>query len=85
MGNQKIFDMESIVLKPKDRDEMNFFLELARRMGIPAFTFDAYQDELLLDAMEENRKTPKTDREKVLNTINQILNESPAPYSKNED
>lgn len=40
------------------------------------------KDEQLLRAMEENRKTPKTDRKNVLDTIQNILNEDRATYKQ---
>lgn len=40
------------------------------------------QDEQLLKAMEINRKTPKTDKKKVVETLNNILNEKQQDYSK---
>lgn len=74
--------METIIIKPKDRDELNFFLELAKRLGVSAKTYEEMQDEQLLEAMEINRKTPKTDKRKVLDTINNILNEKQEDYGK---
>ncbi len=61
--------METIILKPKDKDELHFFLELAKRLGVKVQTFEDLQDELLLKAMEENRKTPKTSKKSVLDTL----------------
>jgi molybdenum cofactor biosynthesis enzyme MoaA len=72
--------METIILKPRDKDELNFFLELAKRLGVRAQTIEEMQDEQLLKAMEENRKTPKTTKKSVLDTIQNILNEDKAPY-----
>jgi len=74
--------METIIIKPKDRDELNFFLELAKRLGVSAKTFEEMQDEQLLKAMEINRKTHKTDKKKVLDTLNNILNENQQDYNK---
>jgi hypothetical protein len=72
--------METIILKPKDKDELNFFLELAKRLGVRTQTIEDLQDEQLLKAMEENRKTPKTGKKNVLDTIQNILNEDRATY-----
>jgi hypothetical protein len=72
--------METIILKPKDKDELNFFLELAKRLGVKTQTLQDLQDELLLKSMEENRKTPKTSKQSVLDTIQNILNEDKASY-----
>ena len=67
--------MEAIIIKPKDKGELNFFLELAKRLGVSAKTYEEMQDEQLLKAMDINRKTSKTDKKKVLETLNNILNE----------
>jgi succinate dehydrogenase flavin-adding protein (antitoxin of CptAB toxin-antitoxin module) len=72
--------METIILKPKDKDELNFFLELAKRLGVKTQTLEDLQDEQLLKSMEENRKTPKTSKQSVLDTIQNILNEDKASY-----
>lgn len=74
--------MEAIIIKPKDKNELDFFLELAKRLGVSAKTYDEMQDEQLLKAMEINRKTPKTDKKKVVETLNNILNEKQQDYSK---
>jgi len=74
--------METIIIKPKDRDELNFFLELAKRLGVSAKTYEEMQDEQLLKAMEINRKTPKTNKKKVLDTLNNILNEEQQDYNQ---
>ena len=72
--------METIILKPKDKEELNFFLELAKRLGVKTQTLEDLQDEQLLKSMEENRKTPKTSKKYVLNTIQNILNEDKTSY-----
>jgi len=74
--------METIIIKPKDRDELNFFLELAKRLGVSAKTYEEMQDEQLLKAMEINRKTQKTNKKKVLDTLNNILNEEQQDYNQ---
>jgi hypothetical protein len=74
--------MEAIIIKPKDKSELDFFLELAKRLGVSARTYDEMQDEQLLKAMEINRKTPKTDKKKVVETLHNILNEKQQDYSK---
>lgn len=61
--------METIILKLKDKDELHFFLELAKRLGVKVQTFEDLHDEQLLKAMEENRKTPKTSKKSVLDTL----------------
>lgn len=76
--------METIIIQPKDKAELNFFLELAKKLGVNIKTYDEIEDEQLLKDMEENRKTEKTDRKKVMDTLLNILNKDQAPY-KNED
>ena len=66
--------MESLIIKPKDKAELNFFLELAKRLGARAATFEDDADERLFQAMEENKKTSKVGRQKVLDTLHQIIN-----------
>ena len=73
--------METLIIKPKDKAELNFFLDLAKRLGTTAKTYEEMQDEQLLKAMEQNMKTPKTDKMKVLNTLQNILNDEQAPYN----
>jgi succinate dehydrogenase flavin-adding protein (antitoxin of CptAB toxin-antitoxin module) len=72
--------METIILKPKDKEELIFFLELAKRLGVKTQTLSDLQDEQLLKSMEENRKTPKTSKKNVMDTIQNILNEDKASY-----
>ena len=74
--------MDAILITPKNKDEYRFFLELAKRLGVKAKSFEDIQDEQLLDIMEENRKTPFTDKESIINTLNGILNEPEEGYSK---
>ena len=73
--------METLIIKPKDKAELNFFLELAKRLGTTAKTYEELQDEQLLKVMEQNMKTNKTDKMKVLDTIQNILNDGQAPYN----
>jgi hypothetical protein len=72
--------MDTIIIKPKDKDELNFFLELAKRLGVSVRTYEEIQDEQLLKAMEMNRNTPEVDKKKVLNTLNNILNDKQQKY-----
>jgi hypothetical protein len=67
--------METLIIKPKDKDELNFFLELAKRLGAKAATIESDADERLFQTMEKNKKTPKVSRQKVLDTIHKIINE----------
>jgi hypothetical protein len=67
--------METLIISPKDKAELNFFLELAKRMGTKAATIESDADERLFQAMEFNSKTSKVSRQKVLDTLHQIINE----------
>ena len=67
--------METLIIKPKDKAELKFFLELAKRLGTKTTTVEDDADERLLQAMEKNRNTPREDKHKVLNTLHQIINE----------
>jgi hypothetical protein len=67
--------MESLLIKPKDKEELNLFLELAKRLGTNVFTFESDADKRLFQAMEENSKTALVSREKVLGTLQQILDQ----------
>jgi len=67
--------MENIIIKPKDKAELNFFLELAKRLGTKAATIESDADERLFQAMEINSKTPKVSRQKVHDTLHQIISE----------
>jgi len=66
--------MENLIIKPKDKAELNFFLELAKRLGTKAVTIESDADERLFKAMENNKNTPKVSRQKVFDTLNQIIN-----------
>ena len=67
--------METLIIKPKDKAELKFFLELAKRLGTKTATLEDEADDLLFQAMEKNRKTPRVDKHKVMNTLHQIINE----------
>ncbi len=67
--------METLIIKPKDKAELNFFLELARRLGTKTTTFANDADERLFQAMERNHKTSKVSRKKVIDTLNKIIDE----------
>ena len=67
--------METLIIKPKDKAELNFFLELAKRLGTKTETVKDDADERLFQTMELNNKTPKVSRQKVLDTLHQIINE----------
>ena len=72
--------METLIIKPKDKAELNFFLDLAKRLGTTAKTYEEMQDEQLLKAMDQNMKTPKIDKKKVLDTLHNILNDEQTSY-----
>ena len=67
--------METLIIKPKDKAELNFFLELAKRLGTEASTIEDDADERLFQSMEKNKKTSRVSRQKVFDTLNQIINE----------
>ncbi len=74
--------MDSIIIKPKDKREFNFFVELANRLGVEIKTTGDYLDEELLNDMKKNKETPYIEKEEVLKTIQNILNEDQAGYTK---
>jgi len=61
--------MGTLIIKPKDKAELNFFLELAKRLGTETATIEDDADERLFQAMENNKKTTKVSRHKVLDTL----------------
>ena len=65
--------MESILIKPRDKAELNFFLELAHRLGSNIATFENDADKRLFQSMEYNSKTPRISKEKVLDTLHKIV------------
>lgn len=67
--------MDTLIIKPRDKAELNFFLELAKRLGTRTETIEDNADMRLFQAMERNSKTPKISKQKVLDTISQIINE----------
>jgi hypothetical protein len=67
--------METIIIKPRDRGELNFFLELIQRLGVNAKTYEEMKDEELLQVMEENSKTPRIGKEQIMGTIQMMLEE----------
>ncbi len=40
--------METLIIKPKDKAELNFFLELTKRMGIKSATIESDADEIAM-------------------------------------
>ena len=67
--------METLIIKAKDKSELAFFLELAKRLGVVAKAIDDVEDEMLLRAMENNKHTPTVDKSLVMETIHNILND----------
>ena len=65
--------MENIIIKPKDKAELNFYLELAKRLGTKVATIESDADNRLLQVMEKNSKTPIVSKEKVLDTLHKII------------
>ncbi|QIA08535.1 hypothetical protein [Draconibacterium halophilum] len=76
--------METIIILPKDKAELKFFVELAERLGTKFKTLDEFQDEQLLDRMLENLNTPLVEKENIMDQLHTILNEDQPPYT-NED
>ncbi|MHC1738550.1 MAG: hypothetical protein AB9882_11130 [Ignavibacteriaceae bacterium] len=67
--------MKALIIKPKDKAELNFFLELSKRLGTKTATIESDADERLFQSMEKNKKTPKVSRQKVFNTLEKIIKE----------
>ena len=67
--------METLIIKAKDKSELAFFLELAKRLGVVARTIGDIEDEMLLRLMEKNKLTPKADKNQIMDTIECILND----------
>jgi hypothetical protein len=67
--------MESLIIKPKDKAELNFFLELSKRLSAKAVIIETDADERLFQFMEKNKNTHKVCNLKVFNTIHQIIKE----------
>ena len=67
--------MENLIIQPKDKSELNFFLELAKRLGTKISTIESDADERLFQNMEKNRKTSKINRQDVMNTLHNIIKE----------
>ena len=65
--------METLIIKPKDKADLIFFIELAKRLGAETSTIKDDADERLFQSMENNKKTPKVSRQKVMDTINKII------------
>ena len=74
--------MESIIIQPKDKKELQFFLELAKRLGVKIRTFEELEDESLLKNMEKNRQSGKIDKNEIIDTLNNIINEDNPEYKK---
>lgn len=75
--------MDSIIIKPRDKKEFDFFVELAKRLGVEIKTSEDSLDEQLLAKMEKNKKSGYVSKREVLKTIQNILNDQKADY-KNE-
>jgi len=65
--------MDTLIIKPKDKADLNFFIELAKRLGAKATMIESDADERLFQSMENNKKTPKVSQQKVMDTINKII------------
>lgn len=67
--------MEALIIKPKDKAELKFFLELTKRMGIKSATIENDPDERLFQTMEKNKNSAEVSRDKVIDTLHRILND----------
>ena len=65
--------METLIIEPRDKSDLNFFIELAKRLGAKATMIESDADERLFQSMENNKKTPKVSQQKVIDTINKII------------
>ena len=65
--------METILIKPKSEKDMALFVELADKLGVEIHTLSYYDDILLLARMEQNRKSQKTNKAKVIQTLSSII------------
>ena len=73
--------MESIIIQPRDKKELQFFIELAKRLGVKIRTYEELEDESLLKNMEKNKLAGKVDKSKVIDTLYNILNEDKPAYN----
>jgi len=72
--------MDTLIIKPKDKAELDFFLELAKRVGAEIQTYEDIQDEQLLKVMEANKNTPKVGKKEVFETLYNIINDKQVDY-----
>jgi hypothetical protein len=71
----KIVFIQTLIIKPKDKAELKFFLELAKRLGTKTATIESDADERLFQDMEKNKITPKISKHKIVATLQQIIKE----------
>lgn len=57
-------------------------MELAHRLGVEIKTISDVMDAQLLMDMEENKKTGYVQKEKILSTIQNMLNDKKSDYKK---
>ena len=62
--------MESIVIKPKNKKNLQHFIKLAEELEVEIHSFSEHNDLALLNKMHNNFNSPKINKEDVLNTIN---------------
>lgn len=63
--------MEAIILKPKNKQDMKFLMELARKAGIPAakMSLDDFEDIALTELMKKERTGKTVSEETILKKL----------------
>lgn len=63
--------METIVIKTKNKAELEFWLELIRKTGTDAMTInsDVLEDAVLKSRIEKGMKSPDISRDKILKAL----------------
>jgi len=63
--------METIVIKTKNKAELEFWLELIRKTGTDAMTInsDVLEDAVLKTRIEKGMKSPDVSRDKILKAL----------------
>ncbi len=74
--------MDSIIIQPRDQEELNFFLELAKRLGLQVKSYDDLKDEQLLAHMEKNKKSSLIEKKRFWILLKIFLMIIPKKYKK---
>jgi len=63
--------MDTVVIKAKNKSEIKFWLELAKKTGnkAKAINTDELEDSALALLIEKGMKTPDVSRESILNSL----------------